>query len=163
MTATTIRSAVVGAEPPKTVDRRATRGLGAAVGVAVAAAPAVAAYAYADTAFLAAGIPGALLVGALLGPRIRGDGPIAGVVVAMATLAIVVADAVVCTWAIIEPGLERLGGTDVATLIVGGIYIGAAGLVIVGVPMLLVTLPCAFVWALVVRELVRRGRGVTRG
>jgi hypothetical protein len=79
----------------------------------------------------------------------------------MASATVVVAEALLLGGWLVGIALvpDAYAGTDPASLIAGGVFIGMVGLVIVGGPMLLVTTSCAIAWAWIVRGLVRRGHG----
>lgn len=159
MSTTTIRSASLHRIDDTLPNRRGTRMLGAVVAVAIAAVPAFLGLVLGRSPFLAAGLPAAAIVGALLGPSVRAREPIAGLVVGMATLTIGVADVVVMLWLIAQASLAPSGASlGSATFGIG--YVGVLGLFIVGIPMLLVTTPCAIVWGYAVRRLVERGHGI---
>jgi hypothetical protein len=155
MTATTIRAATIASEPAPIAERSASRRLGGLVAVAIAAPIGIGVLAFADTTFFLAGTPAAGIAGVWLGPKIRSRSSIAVTAVSMALLTIVLAEIVVCAWAITAPGLDRLATADAGSLMVGTIYLAMIGLVIVGIPMLMVTVPCGLAWAWIVRRLVR--------
>jgi hypothetical protein len=153
MTTTTIRGEPSG--------HPATRALGGSVAAFVAAVPAALGFASNGDLFLAAGIPAAMVVGIAVAPQIRSDRPVGHAVFLMATAVIAIVDAVVLiglwVWsALISPGA---GSIDPGSWLIGfgmlwliGLFFGAA--------MLVITTPCAIAWALIVRQLVRRGHGV---
>ena len=167
MTATTIRGGPSASIVPDAVKRRATGPVGAVVAGGVAVVVTVAGIlvdvsppiGVVDFPFLAIGIPAAAVVGALVGPTIRADRGIGVATLAMATLTIAVADALLV-------GLYGIAGL-LTTTAVGNplemlVAIGVLwlmGLIFVGVPMLFVTTPCAATWAWIVRALARRGYG----
>jgi len=151
------------------VDRRATGPVGAVVAGGVAVLVTVAGIlidisppvGVVDFPFLGIGIPAAALIGALVGPSIRARGGVGSAVLAMATLTIAVADAFLVLGIWIAALFSGSSGSDFLAAIAGAVALWLIGLIVVGVPMLLVTTPCAFVWAWILRELTRRGHGVT--
>ena len=148
-------------DPTAEPGRRGTRRLGAGLGVVIALVPAIAGGIPTSSLFFALGIPAAGIVGGLLGPSVRERSGLGGTALSMAVLTIVVADLLLLGGALIQVVISptSLGTTSVATAIFGLAYIGMIGLVIVGVPMLVVTIPCAFIWTFVLRRLVQRGDG----
>jgi hypothetical protein len=126
--------------------------VGAVVAAAIAVVPAIAGFAIAHTWFFALGIPSAAISGWLIGPAIRSEGGIFGPTMGMALLPIAIADA----FFLLRPDMTTATGADaIAPLLVASIL----GLIIIGFPMVIVTIPCAVAWALVVRKLARRGFG----
>lgn len=159
MTTTTIRSASLHRTDEALPNRRGTRSLGAVVAIAIAAVPAILGLVLGRSPFLAAGVPAAAIVGALLGPSVRAREPIAALAFAMASITIAVADVVVVLWLLIEASLTP-PGTSLGSATFGIGYVGVLGLFIVGIPMLVVTTPCAIVWGHAVRRLVENGHGI---
>jgi hypothetical protein len=136
---------------------RGTRALGAVVAAAVALVPATAGLFLAGTLFLAIGIPAAAIAGALLGPSIRSTSANGGATVLMATLSVALGDAIVVVWLILAAGADASGLRSGAESVwSSSIHLGILGLAAVGIPMLLITIPCAIVWAVAVRSLVAR-------
>jgi hypothetical protein len=161
MTMATIRSAVDARTREKLPARRGTRWLGAVVAIAIAAVPATAGLFLAGNPFLVLGLPAAAVAGVVLGPSIRAREPVAGVVVAMATLSIGVGYGIVVGSMIVDAAAGSSGlGFGPGSVWTGIAYVAMLGLMIVGVPMLLVTVPCAMVWGFVVRRLIEGGRGI---
>ena len=107
--------------------------------------------------YLALGIPAAVLVGAWLGPTVgeRTGARSAAFLMAVATIA--VADALLILVSLVASQFVTPTPLDPVSLIVSLGAFWLFGLFIAGVPMLVVTAPCAIVWAVVVRALVRRG------
>jgi hypothetical protein len=129
------------------------------VAAAVAAVPAGAGL-FGGTPFLVIGIPAAAIAGALLGPSIRSGSANVGATAVMATLSVVVGDAIVVGWMILEASAGDSGlGLGDGSALAGIVYIGILGLAAVGIPMLLITIPCAIVWAIAVGRLVAPGPG----
>ena len=124
----------------------------AVIAAAIAAIPAIAVFAIGHTWFFALGIPSAAISGWLIGPAIRSDGDIFGPAMGMALLPIAIADALF----LLRPDMTTATGADaIAPLLFGWLL----GLIVIGFPMLIVTIPCAAIWALLVRRLVRPGVG----
>lgn len=154
MTARTLRS-----------ERRATRATGAAVGAAVALVATLAAEILGVRApivndqvpLLATGIPAAAVIGAIVAPSVgeRSGAGWAGFV--MATMTIPLADAIFVVGVLVTAMLAAPLLTDPLTAVVGLGALWLIGLVIVGLPMLVVTIPCSIAWTLIVRAVVRRG------
>ena len=168
MTATTIRvgpsaSVITGPAP-----RRATGPIGALVGGAIALAVTVIGIwvdpnppiGLIDVPFLAIGVPAAALVGALMGPSVRAQTGIAVPALAMATLTIAFADALMVAGFGLAEVLSPTGTDNPLAVLVGVGVLWLIGLVLVGVPMLAATVPCAVAWVLILRLLVRHGHGV---
>jgi hypothetical protein len=140
---------------------RPTRSLGGAVAGLVAAVPALLGFLANGDLFMAAGIPAAMVVGIVVAPEIRSNRSVGVAVFVMATAVIAIADAVVLfslwAWsALISPGG---GSIDPASWLVGFAFLWLIGLFF-GAAMLVITTPCAIAWALIVRQLVRRGHGI---
>lgn len=135
---------------------RASRRLGAAVGAAVAGTVALIA-APLGAPFLALGIPAATVSGWWLGPGVRTTEGIAGSSLKMAAATVILADAMLMTGSAVVNFIvvDPFGGTSITNLIAGSVFLFAAGLVIVGIPMLLVTIPCGLAWAALVRRATR--------
>lgn len=172
MNATTIGSASVDRDPIgigiRSAEVRVVHA-GRIVGGSVAAVVAIAATLIAATLnggwFLALGIPAASVTGWYLGPGVRGDGWPLRPTIAMATLTIGLADAfaVVATmlrWdgGYAAQGVDLISAT--AFILFTSVVTWLLGLIVVGLLSLAVTIPCAVVWALIVRSLIRRGIGV---
>jgi hypothetical protein len=129
---------------------------GATVGVSIAIVAAAAALAL-GSPFIAAGIPAAALAGWIVGPQIRpGDGFV-GASIAMTALTTALADAVIV--GVLVAAMFMSGSpthTSIPAALGGSLVLWGLGLVFVGIPMLLVTVPCGLIWAGVVRRLARR-------
>jgi len=128
-----------------------SRPLGAAVAAGIAVIAAFLGFAIGNTEVLGLGIPAAAISGWLLSPSIRSQGGIAGPAVAMAVSSIA-ADA----WLVLGSVSSSASGSEA---IVGAFGLWAIGLLIVGIPMLIVTAPCGIAWAVIVRRLARDGVG----
>jgi len=144
---------------------RASRSLGAGTAFAVAVVATLIGASLNGGWFLALGIPAAALGGWFLGPAIRGDGWSLRPTIAMATLTIGLADAFAVVPAMISSGGGyATQGVDpisaVAFVLLSTVVTWLLGLVIVGFLSLAVTIPCAVIWALFVRSLIRQGIGV---
>ena len=107
--------------------------------------------------YLALGIPAAALVGAWLGPTVGELTGARSAAFLMAVATIPVADAFVVLAVLFATFFATPTTVDPAGPIVALGAIWLIGLVLVGLPMLVVTAPCAIVWALLVRATVRRG------
>ena len=127
-----------------------SRPLGAAVAAGIAVIAAFLGYAIGQTEFLGLGIPAAAISGWLLSPGIRSQGSIAGPAVGMAIISIAIADALLVLGSV----SSSAAGSEA---IVGAFALWAIGLVVVGIPMLIATAPCAIAWAVIVRKLTRDG------
>ena len=162
MTASAIGSVTRPRDEPW-LERRGTRSLGALTAAMIALLAAGLALALGGDLFVLSAIPAAALVGAILGPSVWPGHSVWGAVAAMAALTVVVADMFVLVGLLVGAHLASgaAANADLAATIVGLGYIGLIGLVIVGVPMLIVTTPCAIAWALIVRHLVSHGHGVS--
>jgi hypothetical protein len=128
----------------------ANRPVGAAVGSAIAIVAAFLAYGIGQTDFLGVGIPAAALSGWLLGPTIQSRGGVVGPGIGMATLTIAIADALFILGSLADPA------SSVQTFS-RAFELWLVGLVFVGIPMLVVTVPCGVVWVLAVRKLASDG------
>jgi hypothetical protein len=125
--------------------RRGSRLWGALIALAIAASVAIVTSPLFGS-FFAIGIPAATVLGALLGPSVRTGEPVDGPVIAMATLTIPLAEVVFVL------------STPSATMSVASVlFVVTYGLMYVGIPMLIVTVPCAIAWAMAVRSLSRSG------
>lgn len=99
------------------------------------------------------------MAGWILGPTVKPANGIGGISVAMAVVTVAIADALV----ILALGVGSLtssstGGLDPLAAIAGAVILWGIGFVVVGIPMLFITVPCGLVWAVVVRMLARRAR-----
>jgi hypothetical protein len=117
---------------------------GAVVGGLIALVPATAALVAFDSLFLALGVPAAFAAGALVAPAVRTNA-IAEAVLAMAALTTLLGEA---TMVVAQP-------SDLPTP--GSIETFALGLIFVGVPLAVVTVPCALAWALILQRIGSRG------
>ena len=115
--------------------------------------------------FLALGIPSAIVIGWFFGPSVRSDGWPVRPTIAMATLTIGLADALAVVPAMVSSGggyasqsVDPISAT--AFVLFASLVTWFLGLIVVGLLSLGVTIPCAVVWALLVRSLIRRGIGV---
>ena len=129
-----------------------SRPLGAAVAAGIAVIAAFLGFAIGNTEFLGLGIPAAAISAWLLSPSIRSQGGIAGPAVGMAVSSIAIADA----WLVLGSVSSSASGSEA---IVGAFGLWAIGLLVVGIPMLIVTAPCGIAWAVIVRRLARDGVG----
>jgi hypothetical protein len=131
----------------------ASRATGAIVGAAIAVAAALVA-APLGSPFLALGIPAATASGWLLGPRIRPAESIVDPALRMAAVTVVVADAflMLASMVLSIVRVDPYGGTTIVDAIGGSLFLFTVGLVIVGIPMLLITVPCGLAWAGLVRS-----------
>lgn len=156
MTGLLSRTARVPTKRGVALDGRPSRGLGAGVGVVVAGAAALVA-ALLGAPFLALGIPAATVSGWWLGPGIRPTETIAGSALKMAAATVILADAMLMAGSAVVNlvHMDPFGGTSITNLISGSVFMFVAGLFIVGIPMLLVTIPCGLVWAALVRRAAR--------
>lgn len=112
-----------------------------------------------EAPLLLLGIPAATVAGWILGPTVKPANGIGGISVAMAVVTVAIADALV----ILALGVGSLtssstGGLDPLAAIAGAVILWGIGFVVVGIPMLFITVPCGLVWAVVVRMLARRAR-----
>jgi hypothetical protein len=132
----------------------ASRPVGAGIACAIAVAAAFLGFAISQSGFLGVGVYAAAIAGWFLGPSIRTRGGLAGPAFGMAILTIAMAD-----------GLFVLGAADnsggaAADAIGGYLALWAVGIVLVGIPMLILTLPCALLWAFIVRKVTHEGMGI---
>jgi hypothetical protein len=105
------------------------------------------------------GIPAATVAGWFLGPTVNAASGIGGLSVAMAVVTVGIADAlVVLGGAVGSLTSSSTSGLDPLTAIAGAVFLWVVGLVVVGIPMLVITVPCGLAWAVVVRMLARRPR-----
>ena len=95
-----------------------------------------------ETPVLLIGIPAATVAGWFLGPKIPPIGGLAGVVVPST----------------VTSASSSYGASDPLSAVTSGLALWGIGLVFVGIPMLIVTVPCGFVWAVLVRRLAGRAR-----
>jgi len=170
MIAATIKSApgdcdAIDASPTGIEKLRASRSLGAGTAVAVAVAATLIGASLNGGWFLALGIPAAALSGWFIGPAIQGDGWPLRPTIAMATLTIGFADALAVVATMIRwdggyaaQGVDAISAT--AFILFTSVVTWLLGLIVVGLLSLAVTIPCAVIWALLVRGLIRRGVGV---
>jgi hypothetical protein len=131
----------------------ATRPVGAGVACAIAVVAAFLGFAISQSAFLGVGVPAAAIAGWFLGPSIHTGGGLVGPAFGMAILTIAVADGLVIV------GAAGNSGGAAADAIWGYVGLWSIGIVLVGIPMLILTVPCALVWAFIVRRLAREGIG----
>ena len=117
---------------------------GALLGGAIALVPAAGALLLLDNTFLLLGVPAAFVAGAALAPAVRANA-MAEAVLAMAALTTALAEVITF---LVRPH-ELPAPADVE--------IFALGLIFVGVPMSVLTVPCALVWAVLVRRVGRPG------
>jgi hypothetical protein len=134
-----------------------TRPVGAAVASAIAIVAAFVTYAIGHSDFLGLGVPAAAIAGWLLGPSVWRGGGLAGPTLGMGMLTVAIADALFVLGATATPSEAAAGaiGRYVALWVVG--------LVLVGIPMLIVTVPCGLLWVFIMRKLARDGIGRSRG
>lgn len=162
---TTIQSASVASDaavPILVPAMHGRRAPGAIVAAGIAVAGTIIGVAIGQEWGVALGIPAAAVSGWLLAPRIRTDRSPIGVILAMAALTIAIADAMVVIGLGVASAIAGggpFGELAVLELIGGAIVFWLLGLIIVGILSLTVTIPCAAVWALVVRRLARDGMG----
>jgi hypothetical protein len=131
----------------------ASRPVGAGVACAIAVVAALLGFAISQSGFLGVGVPAAAIAGWVLGPGIRARGGLVGPAFGMTILTIAVADGLFILGAAGNPGGATAEG------IWGYVALWAIGLVIIGIPMLILTVPCALIWAYIVRRLAREGMG----
>ena len=111
-----------------------------------------------EVPFLLLGIPAATVAGGFLGPKVPPSGGVAGVAVGMALLTTAIADALVVIASAVSSSASSFGPTEPWSAVVGGLALWVIGLVVVGIPMLIITAPCGLVWAVLVRALARGPR-----
>lgn len=141
---------------------RGDRAQGAVVAAGIALAATILGIAIGQVWGMAIGIPAATISGWALAPRVRTDRSPLGAVVSMAALTIALADAMVVIGigvATIIAGSVPFGEVGLLELIARAVFFGAMswlfGMIFVGIVSLLVTIPCAALWALGVRHLAR--------
>ena len=144
---------------------RASRVLGGGAAAVVAIAATLIAAGLNGGWFLALGIPSATVIGWFFGPSVRSDGWPIRPTIAMATLTIGLADALAVVPAMVNSGGGYASqGADpisaTAFVLLASLVTWFLGLIVVGLLSLGVTIPCAVIWALLVRSLIRRGIGV---
>ena len=132
----------------------ATRPGGAGVATAIAVVAAFLGFAISQSGFLGVGVPAAAIAGWFLGPSVRTGSGVVGPALGMAILTIAVADGLFIV------GAAGNSGGVAADGIGGYVALWSIGVVLVGIPMLIVTVPCALLWAFIVRKLVRDGMGI---
>jgi hypothetical protein len=162
----TIQSASVTRGLHKPILVPATRGRradGAIVAAGVALVATILAIAIGQVWGMALGIPAATLSGWLLAPRIRTDRRPFGTILSMAALTIAIADAMVVLGfgvASVVGGSVPFGDVGVLELVASAAVFAVVtwllGMILVGIISLFVTVPCAAVWALLVRKLARQ-------
>ena len=143
MTQATIRPSISAQHSTDAGVRRGSRLFGALVAMVIAASVAIVTSPLFES-FLSIGIPGATLLGWLLGPSVRTDESIDGPVMTMAILTIPLALVVFIA--------TSASATSSVTSV---LFVALYGLLYIGIPMLFVTVPCAIAWAKVVRRLAR--------
>jgi hypothetical protein len=112
-----------------------------------------------EAPFLLLGIPAATAAGWFFGPMVRPTGGVADLGIGMAVVTIAIADAlVVAVSSVGSLASSSFGGIDPLSAVARGLALWGIGLVIVGIPMLTITVPCGLVWAVLVRMLARRPR-----
>jgi hypothetical protein len=111
-----------------------------------------------ETPVLLIGIPAATVAGWFLGPKVPVSGGLAGVAAGMAILTIAIADALVVVPSMVASASSSYGPSDPLSAVTSGLALWGIGLVFVGIPMLIVTVPCGLVWAVLVRRLAGRAR-----
>jgi hypothetical protein len=170
MNATTVRSASVNRDPIGNPSAdvhvvHAGRMLGGGVAAVVAIAATLIAATLNGGWFLALGIPAASVTGWYLGPGVRSDCLPLRPTIGMATLTIGLTDAfaVVATMLRWDGGYAGQGAdliSATAFILYTSVVTWLLGLIVVGLLSLAVTIPCAVLWALIVRSLIGRGIGV---
>ncbi|HTG42194.1 MAG TPA: hypothetical protein VK697_11345 [Methylomirabilota bacterium] len=155
--ASTIISATVRDQADSDTDpiMTASRPVGAAVACAIAVVAAFLGFAISQSGFLGVGVPAAAIAGWFLGPSIRTGGGLFGPAFGMAIVTIAIADGLFIV------GAAGNSGGAASEAIWGYLGLWAIGLLIVGIPMLILTVPCALVWAFIVRKLARDGMGIS--
>jgi hypothetical protein len=112
-----------------------------------------------ETPVLLIGIPAATVAGWFLGPKVPLGGGVAGVAIGMAVLTTAIADALVVVPTVVASAASSsVGGIDPLGAVAGGLAFWGLGLVFVGIPILIITVPCGLVWAVLVRRLAGRAR-----
>jgi hypothetical protein len=117
-----------------------------------------------DQPLLLIGIPAATIAGWRLGPRIRPTGDLISMTVAMSFATVAIADTLV----VIPLGIgssmsaSAAGSIDPFRGIAASLFLWFFGFILVGVPMMIVTVPCGLLWAALVRKLARSGTTVAR-
>jgi len=132
----------------------ASRPVGAGVATAIAVVAAFLGFAISQSGFLGVGVPAAAIAGWFLGPSIRTGRGVVGPALGMAILTIAIADGLFIVGAAgnsVGAGADAIGGF---------VALWSIGVVLVGIPMLILTVPCALLWAFIVRKLVRDGMGI---
>ena len=142
---------------------RGSRADGAIVAAGVALGATILAIAIGQVWGMALGIPAACVSGWLLAPRIRSDRRPLGTIFSMAALTISIADAMVVTGfgvASVVGGSVPFGDVGVLELLASAVVFAVVtwllGMILVGILSLFVTIPCATVWALIVRKMARQ-------
>jgi hypothetical protein len=142
---------------------RGSRADGAIVAAGVALGVTILAIAIGQVWGMALGIPAATVSGWLLAPRIRSDRRPFGTILSMAALTISIADAMVVIGfgvASVVGGSVPFGDVGVLELLASAAVFAVVtwllGMILVGILSLFVTIPCATVWALIVRKLARQ-------
>jgi hypothetical protein len=129
---------------------------GAAVGFSIALVAGLIGLGF-QAPFLLLGLPSATVAGWLFGPKVRAGGGVADAAICMAVLTTAIADAlVVVPSAIASSASSSFGGIDPLATVAGAFAFWGIGLLIVGIPMLFITVPCGLAWAVLVRMLARR-------
>ena len=134
-----------------------SRRSGAAVAATIAVVAALIAL-RAGTPFLLLGVPAATIAGWLLGAKVRPAGGVANMSLAIALVTTAIADALyLIPFVMSSTRVDLLG--SMASLM----FWSVVGLVVFGIPMLFVTVPCGLVWAVLVQRLAHDGGRTASG
>ena len=117
---------------------------GALFGGLMAVVPVVIALVAFRSTFLVLGVPAAIIAGAVVAPLVRSRA-IAEAVIPMAALTTVLAEVL----SLVAPPHDLPAP--------GSVELFAFGLLLVGIPLAVVTVPCAMIWAHLVRRAALRG------
>ena len=148
-----MRSGLGDVPPTKSVLR--LRALGAVVAFAIALGPLLIEVVAFGTRFLLAGVVTAPVVGWLLADNAAATRPPAALAIRMATVTTLLGDAVIATALAIASVRPGSPGSIVEGLL-GLVQLFLFGLVVFGLPALVLTAACAWIWLRVVRGVVAR-------
>jgi hypothetical protein len=134
----------------------ASRWSGAAVAFSIAFVAGLVGLGF-EQPLLLLGIPAATIAGWWLGPRISPTSDLIVITVAMALATVAIADTLV----VIPLGIgsattaSLVGSIDPFRGIAASLFLWFFGFILVGVPIMVVTVPCGLLWAALVRKLAR--------
>jgi hypothetical protein len=143
------------AMPKAALDGRPSRLTGASVAIGIAGIAGLVGTGL-GAPFLLLGIPAAMAAGWVLAPRVGPSTDLAGLGAAMGGLTVVLADTMLMVGAA-AASLDSNGDMprDLVAGVIGMTFFWMVGLLVVGLPVLILTIPCGVLWVFLVRRLSR--------